>query len=228
MPRLRNRGPSSAELVRQSRINKLLSKYGAYSRNLSLSTSSLAGAVSTKSSRLSGASSSLQLASRRVGEVLHEDAGSKLSVSRPSQLVGPSNIGQGMDKGLALAAAQYVSRVLSNSEPGAVDAQTMKEDFLHALERDWGFTGAESLSLGRLKITIKRRDNDVENIRRRAELEKVHLEKARLQNEDLQSSRKIQTSAVSSSQVSSTTKVVKTRVVKTSKRTVQSQTVRVA
>jgi len=137
-----------------------------------------------------------------------------------------------MDKGLALAAAQYVARILGTDEANGLDAQQLKEDFLHQLERDWGFAGAENLALGRIKITIKRRDDDLEIFRRRAEQEKAELEKNRLMQErgtQLRTARRVE--AVSSSQhmqsSSTTTKVIKTsRVVKTVKRSVQ--TVRAA
>lgn len=231
MRRLRNRGPSSAEIIRQAQVRKLLFKYGAYSRQVSATSSSSLECSSSSASRssrqaLASTSSALQLATanRRAGQVLHEDDDLKLSICKPSQLVASQDLGQ-MDKGLALAAAQYVSGILSNEE---ASPQHLKEDFLHALERDWGFAGPENLSLGRIRITIKRRDNDLENIRRRAELERAELEKSRL--EEMQSRRQLQSSAMSSSSTqmssSSTTKVVKTRVVKTTKRTVQ--TVRAA
>jgi len=235
MRRLRNRGPSSAEIIRQSQVRKLLFKYGAYSRQTAATSSSSLEYSSSSASRssrqaLASSSSALQLATanRRAGQVLHEDADLKLSICKPSQLLATQDLGQ-MDKGLALAAAQYVSGILSNEE---ASPQHLKEDFLHALERDWGFAGAENLSLGRIRITIKRRDNDLENIRRRAELEMAELEKTRLEEREraMQSSRLLQSHAVasSSSQMSSssTTKVVKTRVIKTTKRTVQ--TVRAA
>lgn len=231
MRRLRNRGPSSSEIIRQAQVRKLLFKYGAYSRQVAATSSSSMEYSSSSASRssraLASSSSALQLATanRRAGQVLHEDADLKLSICRPSQLLATQDIGQ-MDKGLALAAAQYVSGILSNEE---ASPQHLKEDFLHALERDWGFAGAENLSLGRIRITIKRRD-DLENIRRRAELERAELERSRLEERALQSSRQLQSAAMSSSSTqmssSSTTKVVKTRVVKTTKRTVQ--TVRAA
>lgn len=230
MRRMRYRGPSAADLNRQARVRKLLCQYGAYSRqsaaSSSLECSTSLASTSSRSAQLASTTSALQLATanRRAGQLLHEDADVKLSISRPSQLVGTRDLGQ-MDKGLALAAAQYVSKVLASGESNGVESQQMKEDFLHQLEQDWGFAGSDNLSLGKIKITIKRRDNDIENIRRRAELERAELERSRLEARAVQS-RNVQ--AVSSSQVSSssTTKVVKTRVVKTTKRTVQ--TVRAA
>jgi len=173
-------------------------------------------------------SSSIQLASasnRRAAQILHEDADLKLSINRPSQLIS-RDLGS-MDKGLALAAAQYVSRILGTDEANGLDSQQLKEDFLHQLERDWGFAGAENLSLGRIRITIKKRDNELENFKKRAEMERAALAKSRLMEEKaVQLRSRVQ--AVSSSQQvqSSSTKIVKTRVVKTVKRTVQ--TVRAA
>jgi len=240
MRRLRNRGPSGAELVRQTQVRRLLCRYGAYSRavcssksasSLDYSSSSLA---QSRSSKLAASSSSIQLASasaRRAGRMLQEDSGDlKLAMTRPSQLL-PSIDWGSMDKGLALAAAQYVSRILASGEADEMDAQQLKEDFLHQLERDWGFTGKECLSLGRIKITIKRRDDELENFRRRAEAERVELEKNRLMQErGAQLRTRVENVSSSSSHqshhVQSTTKVVKTRVVKTVKRTVQ--TVRAA
>jgi len=232
MRRFRNRGPSSAELIRQTQVRRLLCRYGAYSRQVcSKSSSSLecsSSLAQNRSSRLAG-SSAIQLASassRRAAQIIHEDADLKLSLHRPSQLISSWNLGQ-MDKGLALAAAQYVSRVLASGEAEGLDSQQLKEDFLHQLERDWGFAGAENLSLGRIRITIKRRDSELENFRRRAELERAELEKNRLMQEQGVQLRTRRMEAVSSSQqVQSSTKVVKTRVVKTVKRSVQ--TVRAA
>jgi len=229
----RNRGPSGAELVRQTQVRRLLCKYGAYSRQVSSkSSSSLECSSSVAQSRSSklASSSSIELASatsRRAAQMLSKDSDLNVPMSKPSQLLSSWNLGQ-MDKGLALAAAQYVSRILASGEAEGMDAQQLKEDFLHQLERDWGFAGAESLSLGRIKITIKRRDNELENFRRRAEQEKAALEKNRLmQEEGVQlRSRRVQAVSSSSQQVQSSTKVVKTRVVKTVRRTVQ--TVRAA
>jgi len=153
MRRFRNRGPSSAELVRQTRVRSLLCRYGAYSRQVaSKSSSSLECSSSVAQSRSSklASSSSIELASatsRRAAQMLSKDSDLNVPMSKPSQLLSSWNLGQ-MDKGLALAAAQYVSRILASGEAEGMDAQQLKEDFLHQLERDWGFAGAESLSLG--------------------------------------------------------------------------------
>jgi len=173
----------------------------------------------------------------RSGKILHEDADLKLSRTQLGQAQAMSRDLGGMDKGLALSASQYVALALSNGDLNSIEAQKLKEQFLHQLEQDWGFAGTENLSLGRIRITIKKRDNEPELIRRRAELEKAELERKRL--EELTSARceqrlqrsQVQSSAVSSqvrsTQVSSSsTKVTQTRVVKTVKRTVQ--TVRAA
>jgi len=238
MRRLRNRGPSGAELVRQTQVRRLLCRYGAYSRAVgSKSSSSLecssSSMMHSRSSKLAASSSSIQLASasaRRMEQMRHEGDGDlKLALNRPSQLLA-QDYGH-MDKGLALAAAQYVSRILGTGESDGVDAQQLKEDFLHQLERDWGFTGAECLSLGRIKITIKRRDDELQKMRRVAEMERAELEKNRLMQErGAQLRTRMENVSSSSSHrvqsTQSTTKVVKTRVVKTVKRTVQ--TVRAA
>lgn len=232
-----SRGPSSSEIIRQGQIKKLLCRYGAYSRQLvsksSASSSSSTIAISKSSTAQQLQSSSMQLAtsSRRalVGQGLHEaaaDAGVK-AVMKPSQLVPLGYAGQ-MDRGLALAAAQHVARVLADGDINTVEAQQVKEELLHQLERDYGFSSPDQLGLGRIRITIKRRDNNLEKMRRLAELEKIEMEKKRLE-EKIAQSRKVQSTAIASSQEfsSSSTKVVKTRVVKkTVKRTVQ--TVRVA
>jgi len=243
MRRTRYRGPSSADLIRQTRVRKLLCQYGAYERQVSTkSSSSLEASRSVAASRSlkQASSSALQLSSSssavgRSSRAVREDAGDLKLALRQAQASARDLGANGMDKGLALAAAQYVALSLANGDLNTVDAQRVKEDFLHQLEQDWGFAGPENFGLGRVRITIKRRD-DLEAIRKKAELDKRELERQRLEEnaravQRVESSRKLQSSAVSS-QVkstkvsSSTTKVVQTRVVKTVKRTVQ--TVRAA
>ncbi|CAL8113072.1 unnamed protein product [Orchesella dallaii] len=248
MRRPRQRGPSSADLIRQTRVRTLLCRYGAYSRQvISKSNSAYESSSALSVSRSSNAASARSAALAvnlsdpstwsKSGKILHEDADLKLSRTQLGQVSALSRDLGGMDKGLALSASQYVALALSNGDLNSVEAQRLKEQFLHQLENDWGFAGQENLSLGRIRITIKKRDNEPELIRRRAELERAELERKRL--EELTSTRSVQrvqrsqaqssavSSQVKSSQVSSSsTKVVQTRVVKTVKRTVQ--TVRVA
>ncbi|ODN01502.1 hypothetical protein Ocin01_05178 [Orchesella cincta] len=247
MRRPRQRGPSSADLVRQTRVRTLLCRYGAYSRQLvakssSSSESSSALAISRSSNAARSSALAVNLSDpstwSKSERILHEDADLKLSRTQLGQVQAISRDLGGMDKGLALSAAQYVALALSNGDLNSIEGQKLKEQFLHQLEHDWGFAGSENLSLGRIRITIKRKDNEPELIRRRAELERAELERKRL--EELTASRNVQrvqrvqqaqssavSSQVRSTQVSSSsTKVVQTRVVKTVKRTVQ--TVRAA
>jgi len=242
MRRQRYRGPSSADLIRQTRVRKLLCRYGAYSSQVSSKSSSSleqSSAVAISRSSNQARSSALQLSSLSNASssraALREDRDLKLSMRQGQQATARDLGVGGMDKGLALAAAQYVALSLANGDLNTVDAQRVKEDFLHQLEQDWGFAGGENLALGRVRITIKRRD-DLDAMRKQAELEKMELERRRLEEsaravQRVQSSSRLQSSAVSS-QVKSTkvssssTRVVQTRVVKTVKRTVQ--TVRAA